>query len=110
MTDTQLILAEMKALSEKIDELSARIPKRAKPKRKTNPTRQEVIDYAAERQRSDLANRFYDYYTAPFDDCDKWLNGKGNPIYSFKATFLTWCSKNPDPNAVNPNNRSIWDE
>lgn len=53
------------------------------------PTREEVIAYAKTRNREDLADHFYDYYTA-----QNWVDGNGKAVKSWKGKFITWEIKN----------------
>lgn len=53
------------------------------------PTCEEVIEYAKEKGREDLAKQFYDYYSA-----SEWTDVKGLKVKSWKAKFITWCSRN----------------
>ena len=53
------------------------------------PTLEEVKKYAEEKGRSDLADRFFEYYTE-----GNWIDGKGNPVKNWKQKFLTWRGKN----------------
>lgn len=51
------------------------------------PSKEEVINYALSRNRLDLANTFYDYYTA----------GNWQGIKNWKQKFITWESHNEKP-------------
>lgn len=51
------------------------------------PTLEEVKQYAKEKNRLDLADRFYNYFTE-----GKWVDSKGNKVKNWKQKFLTWCS------------------
>ena len=91
MTDTALILQEIKLLREAVEALR---PKRAKQRRRANPSLEEVVAYAMEKGRQDLAKRFYDYYTDGRDNDTRWTNAGGKPIYIWKTTFMQWMKNN----------------
>ena len=93
--DTQLIMAELKHLRSVMEEIRANQPKRAKPKRKANPSKQEVLDYAKERGRSDLGERFFEYYTEGRTSEQRWTNAGDKPVYAWKSTFVSWERKSP---------------
>lgn len=46
--------------------------------------------YAQQRGRLDLANKFYDYYTAT-----NWKDRDGKKVKNWKAKFITWENHNP---------------
>ena len=46
-----------------------------------------AIEYAKEKGRVDLAEKFYQYFTE-----GKWVDSKGNKVKNWKQKFLTWCS------------------
>lgn len=105
MSDTQLILAHMdRRINELRDELIKLLRPKRKPKRKADPSLLEVIDYAKTVGRSDLAERFFNYYTVGKTKEEQWMNIKG-PVYNWKNTFNTWCTKNPKEERSN----SIWE-
>lgn len=52
------------------------------------PTLEEVSAYAKERGAPNLAQKFFDYYSA-----GNWVDGKGDPVRNWKQKFLTWESK-----------------
>ena len=56
------------------------------------PTLEEVKQYAKEKNRLDLAQKFYDYFTADEDNKKHWIDSKGNKVKNWKQKFLTWCS------------------
>ena len=69
----------------------------SKPVKKNNsktqfipPSYNEVLVYAKERSREDMAKKFYDYFTA-----GNWIDGKGNKVLNWKQKFITWDTKNP---------------
>lgn len=53
------------------------------------PTYEEVLEYAKEKGREDLAKEFFDYFTV-----GEWIDSKGNKVKNWKQKFLTWCSRN----------------
>jgi len=53
----------------------------------TPPTLEEVKEYAKSKQRLDIAERFYDFFTE-----GNWSDSKGNKVKNWKQKFLTWCS------------------
>ena len=55
----------------------------------TPPTLDEVIAYATERNRDDLAQAFYDYYST-----GDWKDAKGNKVKNWKQKFITWSNHN----------------
>lgn len=66
---------------------------RAKEKKKRTrfvpPTYEKILEYANSRGRSDLAQAFYDYYTAT-----EWHDSKGQKVKSWKGKFITWENNN----------------
>ena len=61
------------------------------------PTYEEVLAYAKERKREDIAEQFYDYFNV-----GNWVDSKGNKVLNWKQKFLTWCSKNAQTPAPKP--------
>lgn len=61
------------------------------------PTRKEVEEYAKQRNREDLADHFYDYYTV-----QKWVDGSGKTVKNWKAKFITWEMKNGKKTTYSP--------
>jgi len=57
------------------------------------PTLDEVMLFAKERDRLDLYEKFYYYYSAT-----DWLDGNGKMIKNWKAKFFYWEDRNPKPN------------
>lgn len=53
------------------------------------PTYEEVIEYAKEKGREDLAKEFFEYFTV-----GEWVDSKGNKVKNWKQKFITWCSRN----------------
>lgn len=56
------------------------------------PTKEEVEAYAKTRNRTDLASKFYDYFTAT-----DWYDKNGNKVKNWKAKFVTWEAHTPKP-------------
>ena len=54
------------------------------------PTFEEVLTYAKSRGREELAETFYDYFTA-----GDWIDSEGKPVKAWKQKFITWETKNP---------------
>lgn len=68
------------------------------------PTFEDVMEYAIKRNRSDLAQTFYDYYTAP-DEGERWKDKDGKQIESWKQKFISWEGRNkPDKTGSKPIN------
>lgn len=71
--------------------------KKSKPKKTAAkakfvaPTEQEVLDYAIERNRQDLAKKFFDYY-----DTGNWKDAAGKAVRNWKQKFITWENSNPN--------------
>jgi uncharacterized protein YdaU (DUF1376 family) len=63
-----------------------------KDRKFTPPTYEEVFAYATERGRTDLAKKFFDYYTV-----GNWKDAKGNQVKVWKQKFVTWENKNEQP-------------
>jgi hypothetical protein len=56
------------------------------------PTYEEVLSYAKERNREDLAKKFYDYFTA-----GEWVDSNGKKVERWKAKFITWENNTEKP-------------
>jgi len=56
------------------------------------PTYEEVLEYSKTRGREDLARKFFDYY-----DVVDWVKKTGEPVRSWKQTFISWESRNEKP-------------
>lgn len=56
------------------------------------PTFEEVLSYAQEREREDLARKFYDYFTAA-----EWVDSNGKKVERWKAKFITWENNTEKP-------------
>lgn len=54
------------------------------------PTLAEVIEYANERKRPDIAQKFFDYFVA-----GNWVDAKGDKVRNWKQKFITWENNNP---------------
>ena len=54
------------------------------------PTYEEVLEYAKEKGREDLAKEYFEYF-----DTGQWVDSKGEKVKNWKQKFLTWCSRNP---------------
>lgn len=63
------------------------------------PTYEEVLEYAKERGREDLAKQFYDYFSV-----GEWIDSKGTKVNSWKQKFITWCSRNEVKKGANNEN------
>lgn len=71
------------------------------------PTYEEVVEYAKERGREDLAKEFYDYFTV-----GDWIDSKGVKVRRWKQKFITWCARNekkqdPPPKSQVPKHASF---
>jgi hypothetical protein len=53
------------------------------------PTYEEVLSYAKEKGREDIAEEFFDYFST-----GDWIDSKGNKVRNWKQKFITWCSRN----------------
>ena len=58
------------------------------------PTLEQVTEYAKEKEREDLAQQFYEYFTE-----GNWVDSQGKQVLNWKQKFLTWCRNNNKPNA-----------
>ena len=54
------------------------------------PTFEEVLSYAMEKNREDLAQNFFDYF-----DAGDWIDSKGQNVRNWKQKFLTWANNTP---------------
>lgn len=100
MTDTQLILEEIKQLREAIEawrELATKPTVRKKAKKKANPTLADCEQYAGEIGFPlELAREFYEFYTAGphiTSEADKWTDTQGKVVYSWQAKMRYWKKK-----------------
>ena len=78
---------------ESIDKDSIKKEK-SKKKRFEPPTLEQVTEYAKEKEREDLAQQFYEYFTE-----GNWVDSQGKQVLNWKQKFLTWCRNNNKPNA-----------
>ena len=53
------------------------------------PTYEEVLEYAKQKGREDIAKEFFEYFTV-----GEWVDSKGNKVKNWKQKFITWCSRN----------------
>ena len=67
--------------------------------KKKIPTKQEVYDYALARNRSDLAEKFYDYFNAT-----DWVDSNGKEVKNWKGKFITWESHTAKPQETKKDN------
>lgn len=74
-----------------IDIEKKEIHKEKKPNAKAfvPPTYEEVLDYAKEKGREDIALEFFEYFNV-----GNWIDSKGNKVKNWKQKFITWCSRN----------------
>lgn len=75
---------------------------KAKRKRFTPPTLDEVKAYCAERQNNVDPQKFYDYFT----EAD-WYDSKGKKVVSWKQKVITWERYADAPKAVGANGIAI---
>ena len=61
--------------------------KKGKNKEFMPPTLEEVKEYAVKRGIPDLAQKFFEYFTA-----GNWVDSKGQKVKNWKQKFLTWES------------------
>lgn len=59
-------------------------------KRFSPPHYEEVKQYSFEKGREDLAQAFFDYYSA-----GEWKDRDGKQVKSWKQKFIVWMNKNP---------------
>lgn len=64
------------------------------------PTFEEIKNFAVSRNRLDLAQKFYDYFTE-----GNWIDSKGNKVKNWKQKFITWENNNPINNSFKGNNK-----
>ena len=64
-----------------------------KAPRKSNrfvaPSLEEVKSYAEQKGHSDLAEKFYEYFTV-----GNWTDSKGQKVKNWKQKFITWATYN----------------
>lgn len=69
-----------------------------KNKDKNNiPTLDDVKSYAQERNRLDLAEKFYDFFNAT-----DWVDSNGKKVKNWKGKFITWESHTEKPKEKQP--------
>jgi predicted phage replisome organizer len=66
------------------------------------PTLDEVKAYAVERNRLDLAEKFYDYFCV-----GKWIDSKGKKVVNWKQKFIVWASHNDNNNTSSSQQSSV---
>lgn len=72
-----------------IEEKNIQEKKSAKKREFIPPTFEEVLAYAKEKDREDIARAFFDYF-----DIGEWVDSKGTKVRNWKQKFLTWCGNN----------------
>ena len=91
--DVSILEAQDSIGKESIDKDSIKKEK-SKKKRFEPPTLEQVTEYAKEKEREDLAQQFYEYFTE-----GNWVDSQGKQVLNWKQKFLTWCRNNNKPNA-----------
>jgi len=66
----------------------------------TPPAKEDVLAYAKTRNRTDLANKFFDYFSE-----GNWIDAKGNKVKNWKQKFITWENNNQP--SYQPTNQPI---
>jgi predicted transcriptional regulator len=61
----------------------------------TPPTFEEVLAYAKKRNCENIAQKFYDYFTADDDPKNHWIDSKGQKVRRWKQKFITWETHAP---------------
>ena len=56
------------------------------------PTKEEIKIYAQSRNRSDLAEKFWDFFNST-----DWVDSNGKQVKNWKAKFITWETHTPKP-------------
>lgn len=82
-----------KIIEEEKEENKNKSKRKKATSRFTPPTYDEVLLYAKERNREDLAKAFFDYFNA-----GEWVDSKGNAVRNWKQKFITWENRNDKPN------------
>ena len=77
-----------------------------KQKRFKPPTLEEVREYAKEKGRVDLAEKFYNFYTA--DENNLWCSN-GKKIKSWKQKFMTWVMHDKQGQNKQEQKGSMWE-
>lgn len=82
-----------------IDIEKKEIHKEKKPNAKAfvPPTYEEVLSYAKEKGREDIAKEFFEYFNV-----GDWIDSKGNKVKNWKQKFITWCSRNKTSETKQP--------
>ena len=62
------------------------------------PTLDEIKEYAKEKNRSDLVEKFWDYYNTT-----EWVDSNGKKVANWKGKFVTWAGHTPPPKNDNYN-------
>ena len=69
---------------------SGRDKTKEKSKKFNPPDYEDVLNYATERGRADLAKQFFDYFTV-----GNWKDSSGKAVISWKQKFVTWENHTP---------------
>ena len=83
---------ENENINENINNTCKKVKRVYKKKEFIPPTFEEVLSYAKERNREDLAKKFYDYFTA-----GDWVDSNGKKVERWKAKFITWENNTEKP-------------
>lgn len=84
------------------EESIGEIKKGKKRKAFVPPTFEEVLDYAKEKDREELAKEFFEYFSV-----GDWVDSKGNKVLNWKQKFLTWCGRNEKKNATQVDDEEV---
>jgi predicted phage replisome organizer len=92
--NVRLTLSNALEIDKEIDtdkDIIKEIHKEKKPNAKAfvPPTYDEVLSYAKEKGREDIAKEFFEYFNV-----GNWIDSKGNKVKNWKQKFITWCSRN----------------
>lgn len=68
---------------------------------KKTPTKEQVEEYAKSRNRLDLVDKFWNFFSAT-----DWVDSNGKEVKNWKAKFLTWESHTEKPKESRP--RTWW--
>lgn len=106
---TQMVLEKPKKADNEYDidiDIDNDILNKKESVKRKNPTLEEVKEYAKSRNRLDLADKFYDYFTA-----GNWVDSKGNKVKNWKQKFITWENKNEEkPCQPKESEMSMWEK
>ena len=81
----------------------SKVKKKKEKKTFSEPTLQEVLEYAKSRE-SESGKAFYDFY-----DVADWVDTKGNKVINWKQKFITWQSReNTKPKVSKINDTDRW--